>query len=48
LILRRQIANGVPSKDRCCAFIGKAFDHVRPYRVTVRDVNDTVPLIVTH
>ncbi len=30
LNLRRQIANGVPSKDRCSAFAGKAFDHVRP------------------
>ena len=27
LNLRRQIADGVPSKDRCCAFVAKAFDH---------------------
>ena len=30
LNLRRQIADGVASKDRCCAFIAKAFDHGRP------------------
>ena len=30
LNLRRQIADGVASKDRCCAFIAKAFDDGRP------------------
>ena len=30
LNLRRQIADGVASKDRCCAFIAKAFDHSGP------------------
>jgi len=30
LNLRRQIADGVPSKDRCCAFIAKTSDHGRP------------------
>jgi len=30
LNMRRQIADGVPSKDCCCAFIAKAFNHGRP------------------
>ena len=30
LNLRRQIADGVTSKDRCCAFFAKASDHGRP------------------
>jgi hypothetical protein len=44
LDLGGQVAHGIPGEDRSSAFVGKALDHARPYRKTVRGVNLLVPL----
>src|SRR5207245_10868308 len=41
-----QVAHDMSRKDRCCALVAEALDHGSSYCITVRYVNDSLPLFV--
>ena len=43
LNLSWQAANDIAGEDSCGSFVGKALDHGKAYRKTVRNVNRNVP-----